>query len=65
MKIRIALAVDSKGKWVAFGQNDQQNWGTLMDVMIDGLEVGESRYWIEVDVEPQPIATLKAIAEPT
>lgn len=54
VKVRIALAIDSNGKWMAVGWKHATN-DEMMDNAIDGMDSGERRYFIEAEVEaPEP-----------
>lgn len=62
MEYRIAMAVDTKGKMNACGftmPNGECSSDEAMDLAIDGVGEGESRYWITVDV---PIPEVKEVA---
>ena len=55
-RVRIALAVDSRGEWSSAGWS-QADDDTLMDLAVESLMDGEARFWVEVDV-PVPMATV-------
>jgi hypothetical protein len=73
-KIRIAVAVDQDGQWCACGWNIRRGSSknkeriedadpeTLMDSAIEGVESGENRYWVEVEVESPEETKVKANA---
>ena len=46
---RIALAVDKRGKWFAYGYTDGDD-GVLMGACMDDLEQGVARYFVTVTV---------------
>lgn len=61
VKVKIALAVDSDGKWNASGWSNPDgtpNTTNSMDIAVDGVAEGESRYWIELEV---PVPEVKII----
>lgn len=59
VKCRIALAIDSKGKWSACGWDGAED-DTVMGGCLDSLDEGERRYWVEVEVE-QPEASAETV----
>lgn len=59
VKCRIALAVDPTGKWTAGGGSDDNGqFVDGFDYVLDGLELGEARYYVTVEVpvpnDPEP-----------
>jgi hypothetical protein len=62
IKCRIALAVDRKGGWSAAGWNIDKEPATWdkFDHILDGVDEGEVRYWIEVEV-PVPAAAVATL----
>ena len=65
MKVRckIALAVDPSGAWSAGGGATKDGkWCNGFDYILDGVDPGESRYWVEVDVDVPDVKTIKAKA---
>lgn len=65
VKCRIALAVDRSGAWCAGGSADKK--GRLydgMDYILDGLDTGEARYYVEVEVPIPTTPTIQAQATP-
>ena len=67
-KVRIALAIDTEGDWNATG------WGNvrklpmadteLMNVACDTIGTGESRYFVEVEIEMPEVKVIEAEAKP-
>ncbi len=65
VKVRVAVAVDTDGKWAASG------WGTLvslnkeqaMDIAVEGVEPGEARYWLEAELTIPEHTTIQATVE--
>ena len=53
IKIKIAVAVDTNGKWAAsgWGVDDKPTLDTPMNVAVEGVEPGEHRYWVEAEVQ--------------
>lgn len=45
LKVRIAVAIDFDGNWSASGW-DKGGDDQLMDIAAEGVDVGETRYWI-------------------
>lgn len=61
VKVRIAVAVDPSGNWCSCG------WATATDDdsmsnVVDGLDEGEVRYWLEAEIDiPVPsVPTIQA-----
>lgn len=51
VRVRIAVAVDTDGNWVACGGPDvADDWHGAMDCMLDEIKEGESRYWVEAEL---------------
>jgi len=73
-KIRIALAIDTNGQWCSAGWNirrgsaknkdriEDADPDSLMEAAIEGVQDGEARYWVEVEVEVPVEKTIKARA---
>lgn len=61
VKCRIALAVDPSGLWAATGDCGikDDSW-EAHDYILDSLEPGEARYWVEVEV-PVPSSSVTVI----
>lgn len=65
MKIRIAVAVDPKGRWYAHGSGDgdkvyPKNHDELLEVVdLDQCGPSEALYWVEVDL---PVPQVKTVA---
>lgn len=55
IKIRVAVAVDARGKWSASGWSGATD-AEMMSNACDFVEADEARYWLEVEV-PLPFAT--------
>jgi hypothetical protein len=63
IKCRIALAVDPSGGWSAAGHNVEREpakWEKF-DYILDGIDDGEARYWIEVEVPVPETTTVQGI----
>jgi len=59
VKVRIAVAVDPCGNWNASGwlnPDGQIAEGEAMDIAIDGVNEGASKYWVEAEL-PVPVTT--------
>lgn len=67
VKVRIAVAVDKNGKWVAYAHDAKESWDDCMEFMLDDLHEGESRYWVEAELEiPRHSTVVGVVAkEPT
>lgn len=48
VKCRISLAVDQKGCWCAAGTESDK--GKFCDFILDSVEPGESRFFVDVEV---------------
>lgn len=60
VKVRIAAAVDANGKWCAYGSSTSD----FDDLVLDDLEPGEARYWIEAELSiPETGVVQAAVAE--
>jgi hypothetical protein len=57
VRVRILVAVDCKGKWIACGSSDHS---AKEIIFIDNLEDGEIYHWVEADV-PLPAEAGPAI----
>lgn len=64
VKCRIALAVDPKGQWCAGGYATTKIAEDGMDYILDGLDAGEARYYVEVEVSIPEVPTIQAQATP-
>ena len=65
VRVRIAVAVDRDGAWVASGWSDAK--GEPCDCigdMVDGLEVGEARSFVEADVPLPEQAVIEGEVKP-
>jgi hypothetical protein len=53
VRVRIAVAVDADGKWNASGWGTEHTFAndTAMDIVIEGVEDGEARYWVEAELQ--------------
>lgn len=51
--VKIAVAVDHKGQWSAIGwdSTSDDHSEVLMDNVVENLEEGEARYWVEAELE--------------
>lgn len=57
-RVRIAVAIDHKGKWIAYGDSrlaDKERPIQVLDCMVDDLESGEAFYWVTAEL-PVPEA---------
>lgn len=52
VKVRIAVAIDSKGNWNACGWPDQKDKGEMAGIALDSLpgDPYEVVHWVEADV---------------
>lgn len=60
VKIRIAVAVHPDGSWNCAGWADAED-KEMMDLAIDPLEAGETRYYINAEleaIEPRDVSEL-------
>ena len=67
MKIRIGLAVDPFGKWIAYGfdlKNPPDHPGELVGDLLDSLHDGERYYWVEAEI-PDPVGVETIAGEVT
>jgi len=63
VKIRVAVAVDSEGKWNASGwnrNNGKNNDIEAMDLAISGVDQGECRFFIEATLPIPEVTTIDA-----
>ena len=64
VKCRIALAVDPAGAWCAGGYvTSHGHVSDGFDYILDGLDDGEARYYVEVEVPIPTVPTIQAQAE--
>ena len=61
VKFRIAAAVDPEGNvnacgWLLDGETNPEE---AMDMAVDGVNAGEARYWIDVELEVPSTKTVK------
>jgi hypothetical protein len=65
VKVRIAVAVDPEGAFCAAGWAGPDGVAIgkeAMDVATDGVESGEARYWLEVELPvPEPVTVTEGI----
>lgn len=59
VKVRIAVAVDDCGNYVAYSDGWKKSWEDCMELMLDDLNPGEARYWVEAEL-PLPDANIIA-----
>ena len=52
--IRIAVAIDSNGRWCASGCNDWDD-STAMDCAIEGVDPGEAHFFITAELPIQAV----------
>lgn len=50
VKVRIAVAVDVKGQWNSCGWSGARSDADKMELCVETLEDGESRYWLEAEL---------------
>ena len=50
VKVRIAVAVDGSGNYIAYSDVWKKSWEDCMELMLDDLEPGEARYWVEAEL---------------
>lgn len=51
VRVRIAVAVDRSGQWAACGgPSVADDWHGAMDCMLNWIEEGEARYWVEAEL---------------
>jgi hypothetical protein len=58
IKVRIALAVDKNGKYAASGYSNQKD-ADAFSFIVDDLESGEARYFVEVEVPLPAVEVVK------
>lgn len=65
IKIKIAVAANAAGNWVAYGYPEADSWGNAMD-SFDYMP-NEQRFWVEAEIEvadePPAVAGRAAHAE--
>ncbi len=62
VKVRVAVAVDPSGKWSAAGwsrEDGTPDEGAAMDVVLESVDEGEARYWIEAELPLPGTVTFK------
>ena len=57
VKVRIAVCVTPDGKWNSCGWSDCDD-DDMMNLCLDGVESGETRYWVECLIELPEIKTI-------
>lgn len=66
VRVRIALAVDRNGAWSASGWNTKSTPANyerdVFGCVIENLEPGEARYWVEAEVALPAAATVLPVA---
>lgn len=56
VKVRIAVAVDRKGDWYAYGSTHADD-ASMMDNAVDCVEEGEAQYFLTAELEiPEAIS---------
>jgi hypothetical protein len=65
IKVRIALAVDCAAQWMAIGWNHgNPDDDTMMSNAEDAVDDGNSRYWIEAEVDvPEDKTVIGTVTE--
>lgn len=64
VKVRIAVAVEPTGYWVASGEKGSSG---SMDVVVDCVKSGEARYWVTAELqvpEAKEVAGIVKSAQP-
>lgn len=51
VEVRIAVAVDSKGNWIAAGWNNKEDEDQMRAATYDGLDGNEIQYWLTAELE--------------
>ncbi len=61
VKVRVAVAVDPSGKWSAAGWSREgtPDEGAAMDLVLESVDEGEARYWIEAELPLPGTVTFK------
>jgi hypothetical protein len=63
VKVRVAVAVDPQGDWASSGFSGQDE-AEAHSYCTDHIQPGESRYWLEAEVDiPEPV-TVQAEVTP-
>ena len=62
-KVRIAVAVDKDGKYVAYAHDAKASWLDCMDCMLDDLAPGEARYWVTAELPLPRTNTIEGTVE--
>ena len=63
IKVRIAVAVDKDGKYVASAYNSNDSWDECMSCALDLLEPGEARYWVTAELPLPETGTIEGKIE--
>lgn len=69
-QVRIALAIDSEGHWVAHGESDADDENAVMNVLeLYGTNIDEpfepvQTYWVEAEVEIPEDKTVQGTVTP-
>lgn len=65
VKVRVAVAVDPTGKWNASGWNADNGEPVedAMDIAIEGVGEGATRYWLEAELPVPEVQTVTAKIE--
>ncbi|HXS04869.1 MAG TPA: hypothetical protein VN731_10360 [Rhodanobacter sp.] len=50
VKVRIAVAVDAKGRWNSCGWDGAKSDADKMDLCVETLAGGEARYWLDAEL---------------
>jgi hypothetical protein len=68
VRVRILVATDRKGQWLAYGWNGGTDMERVREAMpLDDIDLGEIYHWIEADV-PLPAEdgpTIEGVVEST
>lgn len=60
--VKVAVAVDKNGHWMAAGAHDNKD-RTSMDTCLDFVEEGEARYWLTAELPVPEEVTVEAEVE--
>lgn len=66
VRVKIAVAVDPDGKWMAsgYGYGNPIDWNEQMVCMLDDLAPGEARYWVTAELDVPEIKEIQGECQP-
>jgi hypothetical protein len=64
VKVKIAVAVDPDGLWIASGYGKQMDWDEQMVCMMDDLAPGEARYWVTAELDVPEVKEIEGECQP-